>query len=128
MFINDFDLKIHLYGDEGKFALVTIDDGREKAFNKLPSVSIPIENVTPESIGEKIAEYIKNNCTEEDGWTVVFYPWDDDEGKPRVAGRFKTDEEKDKFLEEIHKQDSGWLNEELSSISVINDYWYMLPA
>ena len=68
MFVNDFDLKIHLYGDEGKFALVTVNDGREKAFNKLPFVSIPIENVTPEAIGEKIAEYIRNNCTEEDGW------------------------------------------------------------
>lgn len=63
---------------------------------------------------------------EEKGWTITFYLWDD--GKERVARRFKTTEEKDKFLDEIHQPGSGWLGEELQTISVINDYWYMLPA
>lgn len=124
MFINDFDLKIHLYGDKGNFALVTVDDGRTDAFNKLPFVSIPIENVTPEIIGEKIAEYIKNNCTKEDGWTITFYSFDD--GDLRVAGRFKTDKEKDEFLDKIQQPNSGWTEEELSTLSVFNDYFYIL--
>lgn len=31
------------------------------------------------------------------------------------------------FLEKIHKPDSGWMDEELAMIGVINDYNYMLP-
>lgn len=139
MFINDFELKIHLYGDANNFALLTIDDNRENACNTLPSVSIPIEDVTPALIGDKVREYIENNLTENDtgnkeeeideskGWTVTFYPWDDDDGRPRVAGRFDTTEEKDKYLDRVHKSDSGWTDEELSSISVINDKHYILP-
>lgn len=61
------------------------------------------------------------------GYTVVYIPWEDLEGKPRVAGRFKTKEEKDKYIEKIYDKNSGWLDEELSSISVINDYNYILP-
>lgn len=61
----------------------------------------------------------------EKGWTITFYQWDD--MQLRVAGRFKTTKEKDDFLDEIYQSDSGWLEEELSSISVINDYWYALP-
>ena len=34
----------------------------------------------------------------ENGWTIIFYPWDDLSGKPRVAGRFKTTKEKDDFF------------------------------
>lgn len=62
----------------------------------------------------------------EKGWTIVYYPWEDIQCKPRVAGRFKTTKEKDEFLEKIYKHDSGWLEEELSTISVINDYNYQL--
>lgn len=65
---------------------------------------------------------------EEKGWTVTYIPWEDMEGKPRVAGRFKTTREKDEFLEKIHKPDSGWMDEELTMIGVINDYNYMLPG
>lgn len=64
---------------------------------------------------------------DEKGWTVAFFPWEDMEGKLRVAGRFKTTEEKDKFLEKIYSEDSGWMEEELETISVINDYNYLLP-
>lgn len=64
----------------------------------------------------------------EKGWTIVFYPWDDLLGKPRVAGRFKTAKEKDDFLNDIYKPDSGWTNEELEMLSIINDYNYMLPV
>ena len=63
---------------------------------------------------------------EENGWTVIYIPWEDMEGKPRVAGRFKTIKEKDEFLDKIHKYDSGWMEEELQTIVVINDYHYML--
>lgn len=62
----------------------------------------------------------------EKGWTIVFTLWDD--CKERVAGRFKTDQEKDEFLKEIRKPDSGWTNEELESVCSVNDYWYMLPV
>lgn len=64
---------------------------------------------------------------EELGYTVVYYPWDDDEGKPRVAKRFKTRKEKDDYIDEINRPGSGWLDEELSMVMVINDYNYMLP-
>lgn len=128
LFIDDFGIKIHNYGDKDNFALITIEDEREKAVNKLPQKSIPIEHATPELIGEAVAAYIKENCMQNNGWTIVFYPWDDDAGKPRVAGRFKTEEEKDAFLKEIHAPDSGWMEEELSTIQVFEDYWYMLPA
>ena len=135
MFINDFDLKISMNGDADNFALVTISDARvnpinkgSKPFNEKPCISIPIEHATPELIGEAIAKYITEHLTEDKGWTIWYYPWDDDNGKPRVAGRFKTDEEKDKFLAEINKPDSGWLREELNTISIENDYWFMLPV
>ena len=61
---------------------------------------------------------------EDKGWTITFYPWES--GLIRVAGRFKTTEEKDAFLNEIRKPDSGWLEEELMSIRVINDYNYSI--
>ena len=69
----------------------------------------------------------KMDIIEEKGWTVTYIPWEDIEGKPRVAGRFKTTKEKNEFLGNIYKPDSGWLNEELGTIIVINDYNYMLP-
>ena len=63
----------------------------------------------------------------ENGWTVIYFPIDDDFGLPRVAGRFKTDKEKDEFLRSIYKNDSGWTNEEIEMIQVIHDYNYHLP-
>ena len=63
---------------------------------------------------------------EEKGYTIVYYPWDDMECKPRVAGRFKTKKEKDEYLEKIYKPGSGWLEEELKSLYIINDYNYIL--
>ena len=36
----------------------------------------------------------KMDIIEEKGWTVTYIPWEDIEGKPRVAGRFKTTKEK----------------------------------
>lgn len=63
---------------------------------------------------------------ENKGYTVTFIPWEDMEGKERVAGRFKTEKEKDDFLKEIHKSDSGWMMEELATVCVINDYNYVL--
>ena len=61
------------------------------------------------------------------GWTITFIPWEDIEGLPRVAGRFKTDKEKDEFINRIYQPDSGWTDEELESLSIINDYYYRLP-
>lgn len=63
---------------------------------------------------------------EEKGWTITYIPWESDEGKPRVAGRFKTTAEKNAFLEKIYKPDSGWLDEEFSTICIHNDYNYIL--
>lgn len=61
----------------------------------------------------------------EKGWTVTAIRWDD--CVKFVAGRFKTDVDKDAFLEKIRRSDSGWLAEELQSITCINDYNYRLP-
>lgn len=63
--------------------------------------------------------------TDNKGWTVAYISWDD--CKPRVAGRFKTTEEKDAFLNEITKPNSGWTDEEIASIHCEPDYSYMLP-
>lgn len=35
---------------------------------------------------------------ENKGFTLVYFPWEDMEGKPRVAGRYKTEKEKDDFF------------------------------
>lgn len=64
------------------------------------------------------------NAVEEKGWTVVYTRWDD--CRVCVAGRFKTTVEKDAFLAKIRQPNSGWLEEELMTIAVINDYSYML--
>lgn len=61
---------------------------------------------------------------ENKGYTVIFTRWDD--GKEVVAGRFRTEQEKDKFLKEIRQPGSGWLAEEKESIYIMNDYNYML--
>lgn len=61
----------------------------------------------------------------EKGFTVTFISWDD--SKPRVAGRFKTGEDLNMFIDSIHKSDSGWLDEELQTITIHEDYNYMLP-
>lgn len=63
---------------------------------------------------------------EEKGWTITYVPWESDEGKPRVAGRFKTTAEKDAFLKKIYEPDSGWMEEEFCTIGIHNDYNYML--
>ena len=44
-----------------------------------------------------------NHIAEENGWTITFLPWEDIEGKERVAGRFKTTQEKDEFMKKIHQ-------------------------
>lgn len=63
----------------------------------------------------------------ENGYTVFFIPWEDLAGKPRVLGRFKTKEEKDNYLEKIYNvEESGFTDEELQTISVVNDYNYMI--
>ena len=72
------------------------------------------------------SRYYEVEIEEEKGWTITYIPWEDMEGNPRVAGRFKTTKEKDEFLEKIHKPDSGWLDEEFATLGIINDYYYML--
>lgn len=59
------------------------------------------------------------------GYTIGYY--DIDDGRPRVAGRFKTEDEKDKFLSKIYQPDSGWLDEELELLFIVPDYNYALP-
>ena len=60
----------------------------------------------------------------EKGYTITYYHWDD--MKEKVAGRFRTEKEKDEFLESIHKPGSGWLPDELETLCIIDDYNYML--
>jgi len=61
--MEEFRLRIDLYGDEGNFGLLTISDSRKEAFDKLPTENFPMENATPEAIGKFITEYLKENCT-----------------------------------------------------------------
>lgn len=60
-----------------------------------------------------------------DGYTVTYIRWDD--CLEWVAGRFKTKEELDEFLDKIHKPSSGWIDDELMTISIHNDFNYHLP-
>lgn len=75
-------------------------------------------------------DYMKNDFTflENKGWCIFYTPWEDMTGKPRVIGRFKTTVEKDQKLKEIYSspEKSGFLDEELMTIQIVNDYWYML--
>lgn len=59
--MDEFRLSIELYGDADNFGLLVISD--KETLDKLPTESFPIENVTPEKIGNYIAEYLKKNCT-----------------------------------------------------------------
>ena len=68
---------------------------------------------------------IDRNIDESKGWTISYIRWDD--GKPCVAGRFKTTKEKDEFLEKIFSPGSGWTDDELNTIGEHNDYNWMLP-
>lgn len=63
---------------------------------------------------------------EKRGYTVTFVRWDD--CKECVAGRFKSKKEKDDFLKKIQMSDSGWTNDELETVSVVNDYGYILTC
>ena len=65
------------------------------------------------------------NSVKDAGYTVTYIDWDT--CKPRVAGRFKTKEEVDTFLEAITADGSGWTGEEISTISIHDSYNYMLP-
>lgn len=76
---------------------------------------------------KKVQDVNQYGVTEEKGWTITFIPWEDDNGLERVAGRFKTTKEKDEFLNKIHQPDSGWIEEELMTLGIHNDYHYILP-
>ena len=65
------------------------------------------------------------NSVKDAGYTITYFDYDT--GKPRVADRFRTKEEVDKFLEAITADGSGWTSEEISTVSLHNDYNYMLP-
>lgn len=67
----------------------------------------------------------KNQVSDESGWTAVYTDWDD--GKEKVARRFKTSKEKEEFLDNIRKPGCGFLEEEIESLYFVNDYNYMLP-
>lgn len=69
-----------------------------------------------------------NQDEQRKGWTIIFVPLDDMDGKPRVAGRFLVAEEKNEFLNEIYSEGSGWTEGELATINIINNYGYMLPV
>lgn len=63
--------------------------------------------------------------TESKGYTIIYYPVEDN-GRPRVAGRFKTVDEKNQFLSEIYNIDSGWKPEELATLMTKDGYNYSL--
>ena len=65
------------------------------------------------------------NAQQPKGWAAVYTDWDD--GKLKVARRFKTDDEKNEFIESLHKPGCGFLEEEIESMYFVNDYNYILP-
>lgn len=58
----------------------------------------------------------------EKGWTITYIK--SNTSCECIAGRFKTAEEKDAFIEKICIPESGWSFEELRTITIINDYNY----
>lgn len=95
-------------------------------WDKLPQNCV---NVSVDDKFYGVFDYKENKFTilENKGWCIFYIPWDDMEGKPRVIGRFKTTEEKDQRLKEIYTNtESRFLDEELMTIQIVNDYWYML--
>lgn len=58
------------------------------------------------------------------GWTVTYVPLHDLFGNRQVAGRFKTEQERDRFLEKIKNYDSEWTEQELMSLDVHPGYNY----
>lgn len=109
-------------------AMFIFENGRVYMVTITPDHKFEItdEGLIGDRYNEK-GEWCQNN-TDEKGWTITYLPWDDMECKERVAGRFKTTKEKDEFLEKIYKPDSGWMEEELATISIHNDYNYILPV
>lgn len=61
--MEEFRLSIELYGDADNFGLLVITDNRKQAWGKLPTENYPIDDATPEKVGNFIAEYLKKNCT-----------------------------------------------------------------
>ena len=80
-----------------------------------------IEALIPEENNEPTK--VVKQCS---GYTITFIPWEDNEGKEVVLGRCKTEEEKNDFIEKLHKIDSGLTDEELSTVSVYNSYYYRI--
>ena len=58
------------------------------------------------------------------GYTVVFIPWEDMEGREKVIGRFGYKSNKDKFIKEILSGHTGMTLEEINTVTVIDDYNY----
>ena len=52
-------------------------------------------------LGQFKTSHFEIEIEEEKGWTITYIPWEDMEGKPRVAGRFKTTKEKTNFWEKF---------------------------
>ena len=58
-----------------------------------------------------------------EGYTIIFIPFESDEGLEVVYGRYHTENEKDIALKEAIKE----LDEiELQTLTVVNNYNYML--
>lgn len=63
------------------------------------AIAVIITTTWHTKIAKRIFKNKKSEKMKETGYTVIYLPWEDMEGKPRVAGRFKTEKEKDEFIE-----------------------------
>lgn len=63
MWNDDARLSVHMYGDADNFILLSINQEKETSvgaeFSK--SVSIPLENATPESVGTAFSNYLREH-------------------------------------------------------------------
>lgn len=104
---------------------ITYDDDTEYVHLRFTYDEKIFKSVMTKTMTIDAIHNLVNSVKTAGGYTVTYIDWDN--GKPRVAGRFKTKEEVDGFLETITADGSGWTDEEISTISIHDSYNYMLP-
>lgn len=57
--MEEFRLKIDLYGDRDNFGLLVIYDQRSGLVGSSPAQNYPMNNATPEQIGQYVTDYLK---------------------------------------------------------------------
>lgn len=61
MFIDDIHLTIDMYGDEGNYGLLVMTPNSKFSSHKIEQKNVSNTNMTPELIGDAVAEYVRKN-------------------------------------------------------------------